>query len=93
MVNKKNFHFNIYDYYNNIYKKKSYNRCKFNKKMMINQNEINMDKNLLTFDQKVKNLETFTSNSIGYLKFLSKTNENMLKKLNNIYDIYDLYNK
>lgn len=93
MVNKKNFHFNIYDYYNNIYKKKSYNRCKFNKKMMINQNEINMDKNLLTFEQKVKNLETFTSNSIGYLKYLSKTNENMLKKLNNIYDIYDLYNK
>ena len=69
------FHFNLFNYYNNnILKMKNYNKKKFKEKC------------LLTFDEKLKNMEKNTKNSIEYSKNLSLINKKMLNKINEIYD-------
>ena len=73
--NDNKFHFNLLSHYNNnILKMKNYNKKKFT------------DKCLLTFDEKLKNMETITKNSIEYSKNLSLTNKQMLKKIKDIMD-------
>ena len=68
------FHFNLLNHYNNnILKMKNYNKKKFNEKCF------------LTFDEKLKNVEKMTKNSIEYSKNLSNTNKEMLKKINEMY--------
>ena len=74
--NNNKFHFNLFNYYNNnsILKMKNYNRKKFN------------ERSLLTFDEKLKNVEKIAKNSIEYSKNLYNTNKKMLNKINEIYN-------
>ena len=68
-------YFNLYNYYNdNILKMKNYNN---KRKFKV--------KYLMTFDEKLKNMEVMTKNSIEYSKNLSNTNKKMLEKINDIF--------
>lgn len=91
--NKKNLHFNIYDYYKNIHKIKANGRYQFDQKFIKLQKDIKEKKNLLTFDKKMKNVENSMIKAIKYLDNLSISNRKMLKNVLNIYNIYDLYDK
>ena len=92
--NKTNLHFNLYDYYNSIHKMKVKNRFKFNnKKFEKLKNNIKENKNLITFDKKLKNAQNSTIKAVKYLDSLSKKNNKMLKKIFNIYNIYNIHNK
>ena len=91
--NKKNLHYNIYDYYNNINKKKDNGRYQFDQKFIKLQKDIKNKKNLLTFDKKMKNVENSMLKAVKHLDNLSISNRNMMKKVLNIYNIYDLYDK
>ena len=86
--NKKNFRFNIYDYYNNINKIKK-NRYIKNTSRLAKIFKDN--KNLLTFDKKLQNFEISTIKSIKHLDSISHKNRKMLTKILNIYNIYDLF--
>ena len=87
--NKNNFHFNLYDYYNNIHKTKK------KTKQITNRNIAKLEKifynkqNLISFDKKLKNVEVSTIKAIKHLDSLSHNNRKMLKDILNIYNVYD----
>ena len=67
--NKKNFRFNIYDYYNNINKIKK-NRYIKNTSRLAKIFKDN--KNLLTFDKKLQNFEISTIKSIKHFSIFMR---------------------
>ena len=81
---KKNLHFNLYDYYNNIHKMKVNNRNKYNnKKFEKIKNHTKENKILMTFENKLKNAENSTIKTVKHLDSLSRKNNKILKKIIN----------
>ena len=91
--NKMNFHFNLFDYYNNSNKMKFYNRLNFKIKLDSIKKSLNKQNNLLTFDAKLEAIDSFTNKSAKHLYSLSKKNKIMLGNIINIYDVYKFYDK
>ena len=91
-IRKNKFHFNLYDYYNNSHKINYFNRFKYARKFnkLMKDNNV-VDKNLLTFDRKMRNLELSTQKAVKHLQSLSNSNEKMLKNLLDIYTINEKY--
>lgn len=86
-VHENKFHFNLYDYYNNSHRIKNNNRFKFSQRFGKLVKEIKKNKDLLTFDMKMNNMEKDTHKVVKHLESLSKSNGKMLK---NLLDIYTL---
>ncbi len=86
-VHENKFHFNLYDYYNNSHRIKNNNRFKFSQRFGKLVKEIKNNKDLLTFDMKMNNMEKDTHKVVKHLESLSKSKGKMLK---NLLDIYTL---
>lgn len=91
---KKNLHFNLYDYYNNIHKMKFNNRRQYNNKNIGNlRKELKIDKKLVNFDKKIKNAEISMIKAVKHLNNLSKSNNKMMKEVLDIYSIFNEFEK
>lgn len=90
-VHGNKFHFNLYDYYNNSHRIKNNNRFKFSQRFGKLVKEIKKNKDLLTFDMKMNNMEKDTEKAVKHLESLSNSNGKMLKNLLDIYTAYEKY--
>ena len=87
--NKNNFHFNLYDYYNNIHKTKKNNKNISNRNFGKLEKIFNNKQNIISFDRKLQNFEASTIKAIKHLDSLSHNNRKMLKNILNIFNVYE----